>query len=307
MGQSASMILLLIFSALGFTGGCERTKQSTQPPAVSTTQTSRVTVASLVPAATDLIIGMGAVDHLVAVSNWDAPRKEIEHLPRAGDYRNVDWEKLAQARPQLIVVQFREDKMPAGLSERAGELGAKLLNVHNNRLDDLYPTIRLLGEALGEKDKAKVEEERLKKQLDEVRKRSAGKPPVKAFIGRDATQLASVGGGNYLDELLTLAGGKNVIEGGENSYPTIDRERLTALDPEVVILLLPGASEQVIEAAKHFWSSMTELTSVKHGKVYVWTEDWLLLPGSRVGDLARKMQDVLHPSAAAQPPAGGAS
>ncbi len=298
MGQSARTILLLFFSGVGLAGGCERGKQTPHPAAVSSPQTGRITVASLVPAATDLIIGMGAGDHLVAVSNWDAARKEIEPLPRAGDYRNVDWEKLAQVRPQVIVVQFREDKMPAGLSERAGELGAKLVNVHNNRLEDLYPTIRVLGEALGEKEKARRAEEDLKKQLDEVRKRAVGKLPVKTFIGRDATQLASVGGGNYLDELVTLAGGKNVVEGGENSYPTIDRERLTALDPEVVILLLPGASEQVNHEAKRFWSGMTEVKAVKQGKVYVWTEDWLLLPGWRVGDVARKMQGVLHPAPA---------
>ena len=37
-------------------------------------------VASLSPAATDLLIGMGAGDHLVAVSNFDADRDDIRGL-----------------------------------------------------------------------------------------------------------------------------------------------------------------------------------------------------------------------------------
>src|SRR5690242_14198194 len=57
------------------------------PPAVGPT------LASLSPAATDLLVGMGAGDHLIAVSNFDADRDETRGLPRVGDYRTQDWEK----------------------------------------------------------------------------------------------------------------------------------------------------------------------------------------------------------------------
>src|SRR5437016_4463256 len=50
------------------------------------------TLASLSPAATDLLIGMGAGDHLIAVSNFDAERDETRGLDRVGDYRTQDWE-----------------------------------------------------------------------------------------------------------------------------------------------------------------------------------------------------------------------
>src|SRR4051794_40169039 len=54
------------------------------PATTTTTQTATKSprIASLVPAASDLLIGMGAADHLVAVSNWDTKRPENEKLPR---------------------------------------------------------------------------------------------------------------------------------------------------------------------------------------------------------------------------------
>src|SRR5947199_8594789 len=48
--------------------GCRR-ENSTAVPSTRAAPASAAKVASLVPAATDLIVGMGAADHLVAVSH----------------------------------------------------------------------------------------------------------------------------------------------------------------------------------------------------------------------------------------------
>ncbi len=283
---------MLIFFIIPLAGGCERSGGSGNS---STTRHSKITVASLVPAATDLIIGMGCADHLAAVSTWDASRLAIAGLPRVGDYRNVDWEKLAQIRPDVMIVQYAPEKMPPGFTERAKELGIHLVNVHNNQLADIFSTIQQLGQALDEPDKADTAGMRLRKQLNAVSQSVAGELPVRTFIGLDATSLATVGGGNYLNEILGLAGGKNVVQGGENAYPTIDREKLVSLDPEVVIVLLPSDSDQLVQEAEQFWNQMKQVRAVQEGRVYIWTEPWLLLPGWEVGDLAKRMAKVLHP------------
>src|SRR5512133_3272282 len=55
-------------------------------------------VASLVPAATEMLVGMGAGDRLVAVSNYESS-PVVKDLPRVGDYQSTDWETLARLRP----------------------------------------------------------------------------------------------------------------------------------------------------------------------------------------------------------------
>src|ERR1700735_1713239 len=71
-------------SILLLTTSCDKST----PPA---TQPATKTIASLVPAATDLLIGMGARDRLLAVSTYDRQRPDVAGLPRVGDYQNVDW------------------------------------------------------------------------------------------------------------------------------------------------------------------------------------------------------------------------
>src|SRR5687768_12849902 len=107
--------LLLFATALTVvTLACDRENPVTAPAA---TQSVKPTVASLSPAATDLLIGMGAADHLVAVSNWDAENPQTASLPRVGDYRSIDRERLTAIRPDVVVVQFRADKLPPGVTE----------------------------------------------------------------------------------------------------------------------------------------------------------------------------------------------
>jgi iron complex transport system substrate-binding protein len=255
-----------------------------------------------VPAATDLILGMGAGDHLVAVSNWDPQRPETAGLPRVGDYRTIDWEKIASLRPGVMIVQFRADKMPPGLRGRADEYGIELVNVHNNRLDDVFTTMRTIGDAIGETSKAAEAEKRLRGELDAVRARVAGKPRVRTLIARTHTGLDVVGGGNFMDELLTLAGGENVLGGGDNSFPTIDREMLLSLNPDVVLQVIPGATPQEIEHSKRFWTTVPQVSAVKSGRVYVLTDSYLLLPGYSVAKIADLFARTLHPTTATTHP-----
>ena len=253
-------------------------------------------VVSLVPAATDLILGMGAGNHLVAVSNWDPQRPETAGLPRVGDYRTIDWEKIASLRPGVMIVQFRADKMPPGLQSRADEHGIKLLNVHNNRLDDVFTTMRAIGDAIGESPKAAEAEKRLRNELDAVRARVVGKPRVRTLVARTHTGLDVVGGGNFMDDLLALAGGENVLGSGDNSFPTIDREMLLSLNPDVVLQVIPGATPQEVEHAKRFWTTVPQLSAVKSDGVHVLTEPYLLLPGYSVANIADLFARTLHPA-----------
>ena len=297
-GLSRGIFSLFFISALVHLSGCDRQGATAEPQPTpgASTKPAHVTVASLVPAATDLILGMGAGEQLVAVSNWDAERAEIQKLPRVGDYRSIDWEKLGALRPQVMIVQFRADKMPAGLGERAAELGITLVNVKNNRLADLYETLDVLGDTLQQRPKSDAAKHQIQSELETIQKHVAAKPPVRTLLLRTAGELASVGGGNFLDELLTLAGGRNVLEGGDNSYPTLDRERLLALDPEMILYLLPGASQQVIDQAKASLASLGQLQAVKSGRVHVLTESYVLVPGYNVPNIASRFAELLHPA-----------
>ena len=107
---------------------------------VATTAQHGPRVASLVPAATDMLLGMGAGEHLVAVSNYETSAR-VAKLPRVGDYQTTDWETLARLRPDAMIIQIAPDRLPPGLKQRADELHIALVNVKIDRLQDVFATM----------------------------------------------------------------------------------------------------------------------------------------------------------------------
>jgi len=258
-------------------------------------------VASLVPAATDLILCMGAGDHLAGISNFDTQRPELAGLPRVGDYQSVDWERLGVIRPQILIIFQKPDRIPEGMRQKADALGIRLINVQVERLDDIFAAMKMLGDTLNEREKADAAVQRLQSQLDRVHQRTAGLPPVKTLFIRDAAARAIVGSDTFLDDLLTLAGGVNVAGEFTSRYPEIDPEKLKSLAPAAIIQLLPDATPQMLQQAQARWQSLTDLPAVKNGRIQVLTDWYVMQPGCHVGDLAEQFAGFLHPD---QAPAG---
>jgi len=258
-------------------------------------------VATLSPAATDLLIGMGAAQQLVAVSNFDAPRDPTRDLPRVGDYEQTDWEQLGSLRPDVMVVQIRPEKLPPGFSQRAEKLGIRLANIRINRLDDVLRVVGQLGEACGRENDARKLAARLTGQFESVKAQVAGSPPVRTLMVLDADGTSIVGANTFLDDLLTMAGGQNVARSLSSPYPSIDREQLLELSPDAVLVLLPGATENVLKQSRQFWSRMGTVPAAKSGRVHMVTDWFVLLPGAQTGEVARKFAALLHPEQGARP------
>lgn len=260
-------------------------------PAPAPPDAPTVRVASLVPAATDLLMAMGCGDMLAAVSNYDQHRAETSHLPRVGDYQSIDWERLRLVRPTLLIVQMAPQRVPAGMRQRAEAIGARLLNIQIERLADVSQAIRTLGDAVGRPDRAQALADRLAARLNSLRTRTAGLRRVPALLVVSDDGLSVVGPHTFLDDLLEIAGGANVAGHLAARYPSIDREMLLSLRPEAVIQLLPAASPAVVEQARRNWNSLPTLSA---GRVHILTDWYLLLPGSHVADVATKFAEILH-------------
>jgi iron complex transport system substrate-binding protein len=263
-------------------------------PAPPATGPSTPTVASLVPAATDLIVGMGAGDRMVAISTYDKARKDVGHLPQAGDYQTVDWELLRSLHPSVLVTEMAPSRQPAGFKANAQEIGITPVNVTIENLNDIFSAMDQLGDAIEEPQLARAAREQMKARLEKVRTRCSAFGPVRTLIVIDPGATGAIGSGTYLDDLLKIAGGTNVVPAELGHWPMIDREKLLSLSPDAVLQLLPGASPQVRDQAKEVWKLMPDLPAVKTGRVYPITDDYALLPGWHVTDLAEQFADCLH-------------
>ena len=123
----------------------------------------------------------------------------------------------------------------------------------------------------------------------------APRPRVLFIIGRQPGTLAdlvAVGPGSYLNDLIEIAGGTNVLDiAGQPEYPRISMETVLRLDPDVIVDTVDmGETEaerrQRQPINERLWSAYGTLTAVKTGRLHAATTDALVVPGPRVVEAA---------------------
>jgi iron complex transport system substrate-binding protein len=280
---AAVVALTMLFTSMG----CDR-----RGPGTSAKHPS---VASLSPAATDIVVAIGAVDHLVAVSNYDFGKAAVSGLPGAGDYLTVDWERLAELRPDVLLVQVREAAAPDGFKDRAKQLNIRPVFIHIDDLDDIAVATKTVGDAIAESEKAAAATRAMRDKLAAVAQSVSGKPRVSTLIVTDEVGAGVAGAGTFLDELLTIAGGTNAAAGEGGGYPKVDREKIIALAPAVVLHLLPDKPAPTVEQARKYWERMPDVPAVKNARVHVLTQSSVMHPGLGVGEVAELFAEKIHP------------
>jgi iron complex transport system substrate-binding protein len=279
---------ILFALCVGFcSAGCKQ-----QAPTKPANAATSPTIASLVPSATDLLIGMNATDHLVAVSNYDLD-PQTARLPRVGDYETIDWEKISSLHPDILVTDYAPGRTPAGMTQRMQQLGIRGLNVKFDRLTDIYDAASILGEACNEPAKAAAMLVITRDRVQLIHDRVAGDTRVPAAIITGESGMDFAGQNNYLNDLLNEAGGQNVVTSA--GYPTLDREAIAALRPQVILQLLPRADAAARQRVAKFWRSLPDIPAVRENRVYLLTEPYVMTPGAHVGEMATRFAGALHP------------
>ncbi len=288
-------LLIGCFLALAALIGCDN---STSPPtSSSTSHTSTTTrIVSLSPAATDLLLAMGAENDLVGVSTFDSDPR-VSKLPRLGDYENVDWERIQTLSPTVMIVQMAPDRLPAGFVDRAKKLNITLHSAKIDRFTDIIVESDLIGQAVGRPAESRTMWMSLRERIDDVKLSVEGKSRVKTLVVTSADGLGVAGPDTYLDDILGFAGGVNAVPMGRSGYTKVDRELLLTIAPDAIIQLLPGATPAQIEAANAVWKGLPEVPAVKNARIYTFTQDWVLMPNSHVAELSQQMAAKLHPEA----------
>lgn len=227
------LALILFLSGATVLAGCRR-----HPPAARFTGPR---IVSTVPAATQILLQLGAARAIVGVSPWDKPLlpQSMRNLPVVGDYLHLDEELVVQLAPTALILQESAQRISPGILALARQHGIRIVNIDLDTLRRFYMTTALLGKISGCQKQAKLKIQALKKQLALLAgTRPTNAPRVVYMISTNPIRV--VGADNFMDEELTLAGGANVAERCGMGYPAITRETLVKLNPQVLLMAKPG-------------------------------------------------------------------
>jgi iron complex transport system substrate-binding protein len=119
--------------------------------------------------------------------------------------------------------------------------------------------------------------------------------PVRVYFEVSADPLMAMGAGSYVGDLITLAGGKNIVRDLGGEYPQISPEFIVAMDPQVIILSHAANPARALEEVRRRpgWGN---LSAVREGRVYADLDmDSIMRPGPRIISGAAQLQQRFYP------------
>lgn len=248
-------------------------------------------VVCLAPSVAEIACALGRAERLVGTTLYSDFPAEAARLPRIGPYTDPDVERIVALRPDVCLGV--SGMTPPSCVARLRGLGVRVEMLDTADLGAVLRSIAAVGELLGAGEQALAATADMRRRMDAVAEAVAGapyRPTVLYQIGREP--LYSAGGGTFLDELIRLAGGRNVCA-AMPGYPRLSMEQAVALRPEVI--LIPTMGRDAFDQAQARWASWPEVPAVASGRLYLLDSDLFDRPGPRLVLGLEEMARLLHP------------
>ena len=256
-----------------------------------TAQTTPKRVVSLAPSVTEVLFEAGLGPTVVGVTNHCRYPREVLALPKVGAYLTPSYEALLTLKPDLVITLPEQ----ADVEPRLEALRIPILRVDHRSLDGIIRSIELIGQRCGAAASAGRAADALRRALHDA-KRLAVQPRPRTLIcfGRaeDVRRMYAAAPGTVHHDLIDQAGGANVLTSDAVAYPTLSAEAVMRLDPDVIIEF--SSRDTDAASLRRDWQRLDSIKAVRHGRVYVFTGEFLSVPGPRflrlVTDIARAIR-----------------
>jgi iron complex transport system substrate-binding protein len=290
-------------------------------------------IVSLIPSSTEIVTALGLGPQLVGRSHECDYPADVQKLPavttpkidtsgssaavqggvseilqKALSIYTVDEDLLRALAPTVILTQTHCEACAVDFRDVAQAVArvlkgsAKLVALEPNSLDDIWNDVLRVGDALGVPERGDMLVTNLKSRMRIIAERAAtaaegGRPRVACIEWIDPLMA----GGNWLPELVEMAGGASVIgEAGQHSA-WMNWDDLVQADPDVLVVMPCGFdidrtfTDLPVLMNRPEWAS---LRAVQNGQVYVADgNQFFNRPGPRLAESLEILAEILHPGA----------
>jgi len=286
-------------------------------------------IVSLLASSTEIVCALGQAKNLVGISHECDYPAEITHLPVCtetkfitdGTSYQIDQrikailqeglsvyrvlaDRLDKLRPDVIITQTQCEICAVSLKDVESavcELIAsqpQIVALQCGCLNDFWNDIRKIARVLNIKERGEQLISALQSEMRSVSQRVSDleRRPLVACIEWIEPLMAA---GNWMPELVKMAGGVNCFgETGRHS-PFLDWKDLLAADPEIILVAPCGfdisktRQEMIHLQSRDGWN---KLSAVRNGRVYLADgNQYFNRPGPRLLDSLQILAEIFHP------------
>lgn len=244
-------------------------------------------IVSLNPTTTEVLFALGAGARLVGRTQYDNWPDSARFVPDLGPGIRPNIEAVLGAKPDLVLLYASQDNRAA--AQRFREAGIATAAFKVDRIEQFDALTRLLGRLIGDSARGALVADTVARTLDSARALTRGRPRPSVVIPAWDSPLLVIGGGSFMNQLVEIAGGRNVYDSMQAPSPSVAFEDIVRRDPDFV-LVGPESAQRLRGQSK--WRA---LRAVRAGRMLILDTAVTMRPAVRLGEGAMSMVRLLHP------------
>jgi iron complex transport system substrate-binding protein len=257
-------------------------------------QHSAIKIVSLVPSVTEYIFALDRGHLLIGRSEaCEFPEAALE-IEVLGSSKSIMSERLVALKPNVILVS---KKMEAHQIAKLEAQGFSIVVFDLQNWNAVLRDLEILGKILNAEGDVQTLISWLTRKRTTIEAEIGSleeSTPLSTAVLHSLDPLRAAGAGSFIDELVSISGGSNMMEDGSSQSPTLSFKALFQKQPEVILISTQAADGQgVKELAKDpMWS---QIPAFKNNRVYLMDGDTLAIPGPRHIIALEQIAAALHP------------
>lgn len=294
------LLALLLILSLALSGAA--LAETTYPFATEDMNGNAVTieeqpdvVVSLTPSNTEILYALGAGDLVKGVDSYsNYPAEALENATAVGSYADTDIEAVLALEPDVVFAGTGtlQEEARAQLTE------AGVVVVETEAMDyaGIPTSIQRIADILN------IDAQPL---LTEMRDKEAALLETAAEAGSCTVYFAlsfgeygewSAGPGTFIDTMITMAGGVNIMDDPALPWPNPSLESILEADPDVILVSGGAEMAQLFLEGEAY----QDLSAVQNGHVYGVDADMSNRPGPRIVDSLGEFVSAINDALAAE-------
>ncbi|WP_027883259.1 cobalamin-binding protein [Meiothermus rufus] len=246
---------------------------------------------SLTCSNTEIVWALGCLDWLVGVDDHSDYPPEVARLPRVGPDLQVDLERVAALRPDLVLASLSVpgmERVVEGLARR----GLPYLVLDPQSLEEVYQDILRVATWLGIASKG---QEVVAAMRQEIAQAKLGLPhwprPPRVLVEWWPRPIIAAGKQSWVTQMLEALGAQNALAHLAVRSAALTPTQVEEAQPDVIVVSWCGAKKLRPEVVRQ---RGLRVPALQNGQVFALEEAYLGRPGPRLAQGVRRLAGLLR-------------
>ncbi|MGW8956731.1 ABC transporter substrate-binding protein [Paenibacillus sp. NPDC055715] len=252
-------------------------------------------IVSVSPAETEALFAIGLDKEIVGVSDYSDYPEAATKKPKVGGIMKPNEEAIIAANPEVV---FAGISLSEQSTTKLRDLGIMIFKTEPKTVEDVMDNIELYGKITDHQKEARAVTDKMRADVAEVKNgvENIGKgQKLRVYV--EFSPGWTVGKGEFMDELISLAGGENVAATQKGWYQ-INEENIIAANPDVILYsknVKDDKTGQTLGDIIKARSGWDQISAVRHNRVFAVDDNLISRPGPRVTEGLKEVAKGVYP------------